>query len=119
MSVEFWATVPLRLTEFGFRLHFGMSLTFAIDVLTAQLRATVPVNPFVPATLIVPVFPVVAPGASVIEVVPPVPGVKLGSAVMVSAMLVVALNAPEVPVIVTVTGVGVTVAEVLAASVST
>lgn len=119
VSVDVWAVVPLMLTEVGFRLQVGMSLIFVIDVLTLQLRVTVPLNPFVPTTLIVPVFPVVAPGVSVMEVVPLVPAAKLGSAVIVSAMLVVALNVPEVPVMVTVTGVNVTVAEVLAVRVST
>ena len=61
----------------------------------------------------------VAPGLRVMEVVPPLSAVKLGSDVMVNAMLVAALNVPEVPVIVTVTGVEVTVAELLAVRVST
>jgi hypothetical protein len=81
-----------------------MSLTPAIEVLTLQLRLTVPANPFLPAILIVPVFPVLAPGAIDMEVVPPLPAVKLGCAVMVREMLVAALSAPEVPVTVTVTG---------------
>jgi len=92
----------------GFRLHEGMSLTFVIDVVTLQLRFTIPANPFVPTMLIVPVFPVVAPGEMEMEVVPPLPGVKLGCGVMDREMLVIALNAPEVPVTVTVTGVEVT-----------
>lgn len=97
-----------------------MSLTPVIAVVTAQVRLTVPLNPFVSTTLIVPVFPVVAPGVSVMEVVPPVPAVKLCSAVMFSAMLVFAVNVPpEVPVMVTVTGAVVTVAEVAAVRVST
>ena len=66
------------ITEVGFRLHEGMSLTFVIDVVTLQLKLTVPENPLVPAMLIVPVFPVVAPGAIEMEVVPPTPAVKLG-----------------------------------------
>ena len=119
VSVDVWAVVPLILTEVGLRLHVGMSLTFVIDVLTLQLRATVPAKPCVPTTLIVPVFPVVAPGVTVMEVVPPVPEVKLGSAVMVSPMLLVALNVPDVPVMVTVTAVEAIVAELLALRVST
>lgn len=119
MSVDVWAVVPLRVTEVGLRLHVGASLTPVIAVVTAQVRLTVPLNPFVPTTLIVPVFPVAAPGETVKVVVPPEPGAKLGSAVIVSAMLVVALNVPEVPVMVTVTGAEVMVAEVLAVKVST
>lgn len=103
----------------GPRLHVGMSLTPLIVVVTAQARLTVPLNPLVPTTLIVPVFPVVAPGLSVMDVAPLEPAVKLGSAVIVSAMVVVALNVPEVPVMVTDTGVEVIAAEVLAVSVST
>lgn len=119
VSVEVWAAVPLIAIEVGLRLHVGRSLAPRGDEVMAQVRVTVPANPFVPTTLIVPVFPVVAPGLRVMEVVPPVPAVKLGSAVMVSATLVFALNVPEVPVTVTVTGVEVTVAEVLAVRVST
>jgi len=119
VSVDVWAAAPLRVTKAGFRLHVGISFTSVIAVLTLQLRFTVPVKPFVPATLIVPVFPVVAPGVSVMEVVAPLPAVKLGSAVMDSAMLVVPVNEPEAPVMVTVTGVEVIVAESLAVRVST
>ena len=108
MSVEVSAVAPLMATLAGFKLHEGMSLTFVIDVVTEQVRLTVPANPFVPAMLIVPVFPVVAPGAIEMEVVPPLPAVKLGSCVMERDMLAVALSAPEVPVTVTVTGVEVT-----------
>lgn len=119
MSVEVWAVVPPRVTEVGLRLQVGRSLAPVGDEVMAQLSVTVPAKPFVPTTLIAPVFPVVAPGLRVMEVVPPLPAVKLGSAVMVNAMLVVALNVPEVPEIVTVTGVEVTVAELLAVRVST
>jgi len=99
------------LTEAGFRLQVGMSLTVDMEVVTLQVMFTVPVNPFVPATLIVPVFPVVAPGASVMEVVPPLPAVKLGSAVMVSSTLVMAVSESEDPVMFTVNGEEVTCAE--------
>ena len=119
VSIEVWAAVPLMVTLTGFRLHEGMSLAFVIEVVTLQLRFTVPANPFVPAMLIVPVFPVVAPGAIDMEVVPPLPAVKLGCGVMEREMLVVVLSAPEVPVTVTITGVEVTGAEVLAVNVST
>ena len=96
--------MPLIVTEFGFKLHVGMSLTLDIEVVTLQVRFTVPVNPLIPTTLMVLVFPVVAPDDSVMVVVPSLPAVKLGSAVMVRATLVVALSEPEVPVIVTVNG---------------
>src|ERR1700748_3564382 len=91
-------------TEAGFRLHVGMSLTLDMEVVTLQVKFTVPVNPFVPTTLIVPVFPVIAPDSSVMVVVPPRPAVKLGSAVIVSATLVMAPSDPELPVMVTVNG---------------
>lgn len=108
VKVEVWAVAPLMITLAGFRLHEGMSLTFVIDVVTLQVRFTVPANPFVPAILIVPVFPVVAPGEIEMDVVPPLPGVKLGCEVMEREMLVIAFKAPELPVTVTVTGVEVT-----------
>ena len=94
--------MPLIVTEVGFKLHVGMSLTFNMEVLTLQAKFTVPVTPFVQTTLIVPVFPVVAADASVMDVVPPLPAVKLDSAVIVSATLMVALSEPEVPVMITV-----------------
>jgi hypothetical protein len=65
-------------TEVGFKLHVGMSFTPLIAVVTLQDKDTVPLNPFVPATLIVPVSPVVEPGVTVIEVVPPGLDVKPG-----------------------------------------
>jgi hypothetical protein len=99
-------------------LHVGKSLTLVIDVVTTQLKLTVPVNPFVPATLMVPVFPVVAPGVTLIEVVPPLPAVNMGCGVMLREMLVDSVSVPEVPVIVTVTGVDVTWTEELACKVS-
>lgn len=78
VRVEVWVAVPLMITLSGFRLQEGISLTLVIDVATAQLRLIVPENPFVPATLIVPVLPEVAPGATEMLVVPPLPTVKLG-----------------------------------------
>ena len=76
VRVEVCAAAPLIVTEVGLRLHVGMSLTPVIVVVTLQARFTTPLNPFVPATLIVPVFPVVAPGVTVKDVVPPDPGAK-------------------------------------------
>ena len=96
--------MPLIVTEVGFKVHVGMSGTLDMEVLTLHVKFTVPVNPFVPTTPIVPVFPVVAPEASVMVVVPPLPAVKMGSAVMVNSTLVVALRESEFPVIFTVSG---------------
>ncbi len=82
VSTEVWTAVPLMVTLTGFRLHEGMSPAFVNVVVTLQLRFTVPVNPFVPSILIVPVFPVVAPGVTDMEVVAPLPTVKLGIGAM-------------------------------------
>lgn len=106
------------MTEVGFRLHVGMSLTAVSDVVTLQASFTIPLKPFVPTTLMVPVFSVVAPCETVMVVVPSGPAVKGGSAI-VRAMLVVAFSAPEVPLMVTVTGLEVTAAEALAENVAT
>jgi hypothetical protein len=119
VSVDVCAAVPLIVTEAGFSAQVGTSFTFVIAVLILQFRFTVPLNPFVPSTLIVLVFPVVAPRATVMEVVPPLPLVKPGCAVIVNAILAVALSVPEVPVIVTVNGVVVIAAELSAAKEST
>jgi hypothetical protein len=104
VSVDVCAVFPLSVTEAGLRLHVGGSLAAA--GVMEQLRLTEPEKPFVPATLIVAVFPVVAPGATeIVPSLPPLPlGPKVGSAATVSETVVVALNAPEVPVTVTVTG---------------
>lgn len=119
VSVEVCAAGPLIVTEVGFRLHVGMSLTLVSFVVTLQVRFTIPLNPFVPATLIVPTFPVVAPGVTVKDVVPPGPGAKPGSGVMLRSTVVVAPSEPEVPVMVTVIALEVVAAEVLAVRVST
>lgn len=108
VSVEVWGDVPLMVTLNGLRLHVGISLTLVIKVVTAQVRLIDPVNPFVPTTLIVPVFPDVAPGDTEIEVVLPVPEVKLGCGVTLREIVVVAVRVSDVPVIVTVTGLEVT-----------
>jgi hypothetical protein len=78
VSVDVCAVVPLIVTEAGFRLHVGASMTLVIDVVTLQLRLTVPLNAFVPATLIVTVFSLVSPGVTVREAVPPPPGAMPG-----------------------------------------
>jgi hypothetical protein len=61
-------------TDVGLRLQVGWSFTPVIDIVTMQSRLTVPLNPLVPTTLMVPVFPVVAPGDTVMAVAAPVPG---------------------------------------------
>jgi hypothetical protein len=53
--------VPVMLIEVGERLQVGRSLGFEIDVLTAQVRLTLPVKPFEGVTVIVTVFPTCEP----------------------------------------------------------
>jgi hypothetical protein len=115
VSVEVSAAAPLIVTEVGFRLHVGMSLTPVRVEVTLQVRSTIPLKPFVPATLILPVFPVVVPGLTVKDVVPSDPGAKPGSGVMLTSTVVVAVSEPAVPVMVTEPAV--VAAEVLAVSV--
>jgi hypothetical protein len=88
--------------------------------LIEQLRFTVPEYPFVPATLMVDVFSIVAPGFTEIGPSLPLPrlGPKLASAVMESATVVDEVRLPEVPVMVAVIGPA-TAAELVAVSVST
>jgi len=117
VSIDVCAVVPLRVTDGGDRLHVTGSL--AAVGLIAQLRFTGPANPFTPTTLMVAVFPVVAPGAMLKVVVLPLPAVKVGAAVTVRVTDVVAVSVPEVPAMVTVTGDVVTAAELLAVRVST
>jgi hypothetical protein len=83
---------------------------------TEQVRFTVPVNPFDGVTVIATVFPVVAPGAMLSVELPP-PTTKVGGAFTVSAMVVDAVNEPEVPVMVIVAGPP-TVAELVAVRVN-
>jgi len=113
VSVAVCAVLPLMVTEVGDRLHVTGSTVNA--GVTEQLRLMAPVNPFAGVTVIVEVFPVVAPGATVTAV--PL-NAKVGAAVTVSAMVVEAFSAPELPLRVTVTGPP-RVAALLAASVST
>lgn len=87
-------------TEVGFKLHVGMSFTLLIVVATLQDKLTVPLNPFVPTTLIVPVFPVVEPGVTDIEVVPSGPDVKRGAGFIVTFTIAVCEMLPLCAVIV-------------------
>jgi hypothetical protein len=109
---------PLSITDAGLRLHVG-GLLAAVGLIE-QLRFTVPENSFVPTTLMVDEFPVVAPGFTVIGAsLPLLPlGPKIVSAFTVIETVVVALRLPDVPVTVTVVGPR-TAAELLAASVNT
>ena len=84
VSVEVCAVVPLNVTDAGESVHVGASL--AATGVMEQVRFTVPENPLVPTTLIVAVFPVVAPGW--IEMDPgcePLGGPKLGRLMVYAA----------------------------------
>jgi hypothetical protein len=65
VSVDVCAA-PLIATEAGERLHVAGSLAAVGEM--AQLRLTVPVKPLTGVTVIVEVFPVVAPGATLTAV---------------------------------------------------
>ncbi len=101
VSVEVCAVALLIVTELGFTLHVGMSLTLASAVVTVHVRFTAPLNPLMPTTLIVPVLPLVVPGVSDRDVVPPDPGATLGSLLMLTLSVVTAVREPDVPVMVT------------------
>jgi hypothetical protein len=60
------AEAPLKLTEELLSEHTGGAVGLLNAVVTAQLNATAPVNPPEGVTVIVDVFPVVAPAATVI-----------------------------------------------------
>lgn len=60
------AAVPEMLGAEGEREQPGASLTLVMLVVSAQVRFTFPVNPPEGVTLIVEVFPAVAPGATLI-----------------------------------------------------
>lgn len=118
VRVDVWTVVPLMSTLVGFKLHEGISLTAVIAVVTVQLRDTAPKKPLVPTMLTVPVLPVVAPGVTDNDVVPPVLEVKPGCGVMDNKIVVVAFSSPDVPVTVIGIGLDVTEAEVPADNVS-
>jgi hypothetical protein len=58
------AAVPVALTAVGEREQPGMSLTFVMPVVTAQVKFTAPVNPFEGVRLIVEVLALVAPAVT-------------------------------------------------------
>ena len=111
--MEVCAAAPLIVSEGGERLHVTGST--ANTGVTEQLRLIVPVNPFAGVTVMVAVFPVVAPRAIVIA--EPL-NENVGAAATVREMVVVAVSVPEVPLMVTVTGPPIA-AVLLAVSVST
>ena len=99
VSTEACADVPTRVTDAGEKAQVAGSL--AATGLIAQLRATVPVNPFVGVIEIVDVLKAVAPGAMLMGV-PPI--ANAGEGVTVKAIIAEAFSTPDVPLIVTVTG---------------
>jgi hypothetical protein len=116
VSVTVCAPAPVMVTELGDRLHVGGSVGSERAVVTEQLRFTVPVNPFAGVTVIVIVFPVIAPGSMLTDEVPEL--IVNGGAVTIRAIVVDTVSPPETPVIVTVTGPP-TMAEFAAVSVNT
>jgi len=92
VSVEVCGAPRLSVTEAGLRLHVAGSLG-AIGLIE-QLRLTAPKYPFVPATLMIDVFPIAAPRFTVIG--PSLPlaplGPKLASAMIVRATVVDAVS---------------------------
>lgn len=67
VRVAVCAVEPLIVADVGM-LHVAGSLAAVGVTVTAQLRVTMPVNPFEGASVIVDVFPVVAPGATLTAV---------------------------------------------------
>jgi hypothetical protein len=99
VRVSVCAVAPVIVTEVGDKAQVG---PLATNGLIEHVRFTVPVNPFAGVTVMVTVFPVVAPGAILTDVVL---GVTVkGGAATVTAMVADAVRVPEVPVMVTVTG---------------
>jgi hypothetical protein len=89
LSVEFTlAEFGMLITGLGIKLQV-MGLVAPDGPVTAQVRATLPVNPFVGVTEIVEVFPLVAPGTMLrfvllVMVKPCAPDAPLTMAVMPS-----------------------------------
>jgi hypothetical protein len=92
------AAAPLIVTEAGLRLQVAESLAAVGE--TEQLRLTAPVRPPAGVTVIIEVFPVVAPGLTVMA--PLFESAKPGGigAVTVAATVVVWVTEPAIPVIV-------------------
>ena len=101
VNVEVSAEVPVMSTEAGERLQVAGSLA-AVGV-TAQVKATVPVNPPDGVTLMVDVLPEVAPAVTVMLPLLVRANEPVGAAVVtVRVTGVVSVVVPEVPVTVTV-----------------
>jgi hypothetical protein len=113
VSVDVCAAEPVKLNEVGESVQVA-GLVAAIGLME-QLKPTVPVNPLVGAIEMTAVLPDVAPRTTVI---PDPASVKLGAALTDSATVVDAVNDPDVPLSVTVTGPP-TVAELEAVKVTT
>jgi hypothetical protein len=99
VSVADSEVAPLKVNDVGERLQVAGSTADCGS--TMQLRLIVPVNPLDGVTLIVAVFPDVAPG--LIVSADPL-NVKPGGVVTVTATVVNAVRLPEVPLMVTATG---------------
>jgi phage tail protein X len=102
VSTSVCAVVPLIVTDDEARLQVAAVYPEGMmGPLTAQLRFTVPVNPFDGVTVIVDVLPVVAPGVTV--TLPLLLSANEGVAAVVTVTLtgVVAVMLPDVPVTVT------------------
>ena len=98
VSVAVTAVVPVTLSDAGTVQVTGLT-ALAGDVVTAQLRATVPVNPFEGVMLTVDVLPVVAPAVTVIAPLLLSANVAGGvTAVTVTFAVVVCVMLPDVPV---------------------
>lgn len=100
VSVEVSAPAVIE-TDVGASVHVGASIApDGLDV-TEQDRLTAPVNEFFGVTVIVDVFPEVAPGLT--EMFPLLVRAKVGAAAAVTVTLTVVLDviAPDVPVTVT------------------
>jgi len=102
VKVEVCAEAPLIVTDAGLRVQVAGSVA-PLGPETEQVNATAPVNPPVGVTVIVDVFPLVAPGLKLM--LPLLLRPKLGgtAAVTVTATDVVAVIAGEVEVPLTVT----------------
>lgn len=86
------AAAPLMLTDAGASPQVTGSTALAGAVVIAQARLTEPVNPLVGAMVSVEVFPVVAPGATVIGAL--LESVMPGLPATVTVLVVVAVSLP-------------------------
>ena len=101
VSVAVTAVVPVTDSEVGTVQVTGLT-ALAGAVVTAQLRATVPVNPFEGVMLTVDVLPVVAPAVTAIAPLFDSANVGVAAALMVTLTGVVSVKVPDFPVTVNV-----------------